>query len=107
MSEVLQQENKNEIIFKTKSLPKLGHNLKVVLSLATQEEKMAWSSGEVTSIETLHYRTGKPAIGGLFCPQLFGPINNYECICERYKGKRYDGIICEKCAVEVTISIIN
>lgn len=100
-------ESRMDGIFKVKRLPKIGNNLKVVLSLATQEEKMEWSSGEVTSIETLHYRTGKPAIGGLFCPQLFGPINNYECICGRYQGKRYDGIICEKCAVEVTTSAVR
>jgi DNA-directed RNA polymerase subunit beta' len=58
--------------------------------------------GEVTKVETLNYRTYKPEMGGLFCEKIFGPIKDWECHCGKYKTYRYNGIICDKCGVEVT-----
>lgn len=63
-------------------------------------KKRFW--GEVTRVETLNYRTYKPEPGGLFCEKIFGPIKDWECHCGKYKTSRYNGIICDKCGVEVT-----
>jgi DNA-directed RNA polymerase subunit beta' len=58
--------------------------------------------GEVTKVETLNYRTYKPEMGGLFCEKIFGPTKDWECHCEKYKTIRYNGIVCDKCGVEIT-----
>ncbi len=72
------------------------------LSLASPEQIIGWSYGEVKKAETINYRTHKPEKDGLFCAKIFGPINDYECLCGKYKRKKYKGMICEKCGVEVT-----
>jgi DNA-directed RNA polymerase subunit beta' len=72
------------------------------LKLASSEEILSWSHGEVTKPETINYRTQKPEKDGLFCEKIFGPEKDYECYCGKYRGIRYKGIICDKCGVEVT-----
>ncbi len=79
----------------------------IALSVASPEEILSWSSGEVTKPETINYRTQKPERDGLFCEKIFGPVKNWECACGKYKRIRYKGIICEKCGVEVTTSIVR
>ncbi len=74
----------------------------ISLSLASPEKIQSWSYGEVRFPETINYRTFKPEPGGLFCAKIFGPIKDYECICEKYKGPKYKKVICEKCGVEIT-----
>ena len=79
----------------------------IALSVASPEEILSWSHGEVTKPETINYRTQKPEKEGLFCEKIFGPVKNWECACGKYKRIRYKGIICEKCGVEVTTSIVR
>ncbi len=79
----------------------------ISLSVASPEEILGWSSGEVTKPETINYRTQKPERDGLFCQKIFGPVKNWECACGKYKRIRYKGIICEKCGVEVTRSSVR
>lgn|SRR6266550_637537 len=74
----------------------------ITIGLASTESILQESNGEVLKPETINYRTHKPEIGGLFCEKIFGPINNYECYCGRYKRIRFKGITCERCGVEVT-----
>ncbi len=77
------------------------------LSLASPEQILEWSYGEVTKPETINYRTGRSERGGLFDEKIFGPEKDYECYCGKYKRIRYAGIICEKCGVEVTKAIVR
>ena len=77
------------------------------LKLASPEKIMEWSHGEVTRPETINYRTQKPERDGLFCEKIFGPTKDWECACGKYKKIRYKGIICDKCGVEVTRSVIR
>ncbi len=77
---------------------------KIKLMLASPEEIRSWSNGEVKRPETLNYRTLKPEKDGLFCAKIFGPVKDYECLCGKYRGKRYEGTICDRCGVEVTLS---
>lgn len=70
--------------------------------LASPEDILSWSYGEVTNAETINYRTLKPYMGGLMCERIFGPTKDYECYCGKYKRKKYAGIVCDKCGVEVT-----
>lgn len=79
----------------------------IVLSLASPENILDWSFGEVTKPETINYRTGRSERGGLFDEKIFGPEKDYECYCGKYKRIRYAGIICEKCGVEVTKAIVR
>ncbi len=72
------------------------------LKVASPEKILSWSYGEVKKPETINYRTLKPERDGLFCAKIFGPINDYECLCGKYKKMRYKGVVCEKCGVEVT-----
>ena len=74
----------------------------VQIKIASPEEILSWSHGEVKKPETINYRTLKPERDGLFCAKIFGPINDYECLCGKYKKMRYKGIVCEKCGVKVT-----
>jgi DNA-directed RNA polymerase subunit beta' len=74
----------------------------VRISLASPEQILSWSYGEVTKPETINYRTLKPEKDGLFCEKIFGPTKDFECYCGKYKRVRYKGIICDKCGVEVT-----
>ena len=77
------------------------------LKLASPEEIFDWSHGEVLKPETINYRTQKPEKDGLFCEKIFGPSKDWECYCGKYKKVRYKGIICDKCGVEVTRSIVR
>ena len=79
----------------------------IKLKIASPEEISAWSYGEVLRPETINYRTQKPEKNGLFCEKIFGPVKDYECHCGKYKKIRHKGIICEKCGVEVTRSIVR
>ncbi len=75
---------------------------KITISLASPEEILEHSSGEVLKPETINYRTYKPERDGLFCERIFGPSKDYECHCGKYKRIRYRGIVCDRCGVEVT-----
>jgi DNA-directed RNA polymerase subunit beta' len=75
---------------------------KVAIGLASPEEILERSSGEVLKPETINYRTYKPERDGLFCERIFGPVKDYECHCGKYKRIRYKGIVCDRCGVEVT-----
>ena len=75
---------------------------KITIGLASPEEILENSFGEVTKPETINYRTYKPERDGLFCERIFGPTKDYECACGKYKRIRYKGIVCDRCGVEVT-----
>lgn len=75
--------------------------------LASPEEILSWSRGEVLKSETINYRTFKPEKDGLFCERIFGPTRDWECYCGKYKRRRYEGVICDKCGVEVTRSRVR
>ncbi len=77
------------------------------IALASPEQIMSWSFGEVKKPETINYRTFKPERDGLFCARIFGPVKDYECLCGKYKRMKYKGIICEKCGVEVTLTKVR
>ena len=86
-----------------KEQPKLQSDFKQIsIGLASPEQILEWSNGEVTKPETINYRTFKPEMGGLFCERIFGPTKDYECWCGKYKRIRYKGIVCDRCGVEVT-----
>ncbi len=75
---------------------------KITIGLASPEEILEKSSGEVLKPETINYRTYKPERDGLFCERIFGPVKDYECHCGKYKRIRYKGTVCDRCGVEVT-----
>jgi DNA-directed RNA polymerase subunit beta' len=75
---------------------------KISIGLASPEEMLEMSHGEVLKPETINYRTYKPERDGLFCERIFGPVRDYECHCGKYKRIRYKGIVCDRCGVEVT-----
>src|ERR1700674_1997062 len=77
------------------------------ISIASPDKILSWSYGEIKKPETINYRTFKPERDVLFCPRIFGPIKDYECLCGKYKRMKYKGIICEKCGVEVTLSRVR
>jgi DNA-directed RNA polymerase subunit beta' len=79
----------------------------IKLSLASPNDIHQWSFGEVTKPETINYRTQKPEKSGLFAEEIFGPSKDWECYCGKYKRIRYKGIICDKCGVEVTRSLVR
>jgi DNA-directed RNA polymerase subunit beta' len=82
---------------------KLNSNFnKIVVSLASPEQILERSHGEVIKPETINYRTYKPERDGLFCERIFGPVKDFECHCGKYKRIRYKGIVCDRCGVEVT-----
>ncbi|MBR0463987.1 MAG: DNA-directed RNA polymerase subunit beta', partial [Clostridia bacterium] len=74
----------------------------IQIGLASPEQVLSWSHGEVTKPETINYRTLKPEKDGLFCERIFGPTKDWECNCGKYKRVRNKGIVCDKCGVEVT-----
>ena len=69
----------------------------ITISLASPENILERSSGEVLKPETINYRTYKPERDGLFCERIFGPVKDYECHCGKYKRIRYKGIVCDRC----------
>lgn len=77
------------------------------LTLASPEKIMEWSYGEITKPETINYRTQRSEKNGLFDERIFGPDRDWECYCGKYRGIRYKGIVCEKCGVEITRSIVR
>lgn len=77
------------------------------ITLATPDEILSWSKGEVLKPETINYRTFKPEKDGLFCERIFGPVRDYECACGKYKRVRYKGVVCDRCGVEVTTSKVR
>lgn len=77
------------------------------ISLASPEQILSWSYGEVTKPETINYRRLRPEKDGLFCEAIFGPTKDWQCYCGKYKNIRYKGIICDKCGVEVTRSSVR
>ncbi len=77
------------------------------LRVASPEAIRGWSHGEVVKPETINYRTQKPEKGGLFAEEIFGPTKDWECYCGKYKKIRYKGIVCDKCGVEVTHSLVR
>lgn len=79
----------------------------ISLKLASPEKIAEWSHGEVTKPETINYRTQRSEKNGLFDERIFGPERDFECYCGKYKGIRYKGIVCEKCGVEITRSIVR
>jgi len=79
----------------------------IAIAVASPDQIMSWSYGEVKKPETINYRTQKPERDGLFCERIFGPTKNWECACGKYKRVRYKGVICEKCGVEVTRSVVR
>jgi DNA-directed RNA polymerase subunit beta' len=79
----------------------------IKVSIASPEIIRSWSYGEVTKPETINYRTFKPERDGLFCAKIFGPTQDFRCLCGKYKGLKYKGIVCEKCGVEVTLASVR
>jgi DNA-directed RNA polymerase subunit beta' len=80
---------------------------KIRIGIASSEDVLSWSHGEVKKPETINYRTFKPERDGLFCERIFGPVKDWECACGRYKKIKYKGIVCERCQVEVTRSKVR
>jgi len=72
------------------------------LTLASPDDVMFWSHGEVTRAETINYRTHRPEPAGLMCEKIFGPVKSYQCYCGKYRKAKFKGIVCDKCGVEVT-----
>ena len=79
----------------------------VRIALASPEQILKWSHGEIKKPETINYRTFKPERDGLFCAKIFGPTKDYECNCGKYKRMKHRGVICEKCGVEVIQSKVR
>lgn len=77
------------------------------IKLASPDEILAWSHGEVIKPETINYRSWRPEKDGLFCEKIFGPSRDYECYCGKYKKIRFKGVICDRCGVEVTTSKVR
>lgn len=75
---------------------------KIIIRLASPDDILEKSYGEIKKPETINYRTYKPEMDGLFCERIFGPTKDYECYCGKYKRIRYKGIVCDRCGVEVT-----
>ena len=84
-----------------------SHFNAIRISVASPEQIMNWSHGEVTKPETINYRTLRPEKDGLFCERLFGPTKDWECFCGKYKRIRYRGVVCDRCGVEVTRSKVR
>ncbi|MFC1802274.1 DNA-directed RNA polymerase subunit beta', partial [Patescibacteria group bacterium] len=79
----------------------------ISLKLASPEDILSWSSGQVMRPETINYRTQRSEKGGLFDEKIFGPEKDYECYCGKYRSIRYKGITCEKCGVDVVRSVVR
>ncbi|MFA3782825.1 DNA-directed RNA polymerase subunit beta' [Melioribacteraceae bacterium 4301-Me] len=80
---------------------------KITISLASPDDILTRSHGEVTKPETINYRSFRPEKDGLFCEKIFGPVKDWECACGKYKGIRYKGIVCDRCGVEVTLKSVR
>ena len=91
----------------SRETPQLNDFDALRLRVASPEVIHTWSHGEVSKPETINYRTQKPEKGGLFAEEIFGPTKDWECYCGKYKKIRYKGIVCDKCGVEVTHSLVR
>src|ERR1700729_4371715 len=91
-------------VFQPKEVPAFD---RIKISLASPDQILRWSHGEIKKPETINYRTFKPERDGLFCARIFGPVKDYECLCGKYKRMKYKGIVCEKCGVEVTVQKVR
>jgi len=91
----------------TREQPKISDFDALKIAVASPEEILAWSYGEVLKPETINYRTQKPERDGLFDERIFGPTKDFECYCGKYKKIRYKGVVCDKCGVEVTRSSVR
>jgi len=98
--------NRRTEVFK-KPAPHPTNYTGVHLKLANPDTILEWSHGEVTKPETINYRTQRPEKHGLFDERIFGPVEDYECSCKKYRGIRFKGIVCEKCGVEITRAIVR
>ena len=83
------------------NIPKRGYQ-QITIRIASPDDILNRSHGEVTKPETINYRSFRPEKDGLFCEKIFGPIRDWECACGKYKRIRYKGIVCDRCGVEVT-----
>src|SRR3990167_5971275 len=92
---------------KSKTISNINDFDSVFLKLASPDDIKEWSFGEVTKPETINYRTQRSEKNGLFDERIFGPDRDYECYCGKYRGVRYKAIVCEKCGVELTRSIVR
>src|ERR1700733_1748185 len=93
---------------KTQNINSSSNDIETIsLKIASPERIREWSFGEVTKPETINYRTQRSEKSGLFDEKIFGPDKDYECYCGKYRGIRYKGIVCEKCGVEITRSIVR
>ena len=99
--------NTNIVMHSKKGLNPLVDFNAISIKLASPEKMLEWSYGEIQKPETINYRTGRAERGGLFDERIFGPEKDYECYCGKYKRIRYKDIVCEKCGVEVTRSIVR
>ena len=72
----------------------------IQIRLASSEDILKWSHGEVKKPETINYRTFKPEKDGLFCERIFGPVKDWECACGKYKKVKHRGIVCDRCGVD-------
>src|SRR5436305_14734830 len=104
MSNLMMTNNKN---MNTSKITERDEFDSIVLKVASPERIKEWSYGEVLKPETMNYRTQRSEKNGLFDEKIFGPDRDYECYCGKYRGIRYKGIICEKCGVEITRSIVR
>ena len=91
----------------TNLVPQNTEFKKVRISLASEEDILRWSHGEITKAETINYKTLKPEPDGLFDERIFGPVKDYECACGKYKKVKHYGKKCEKCGVEIRESIVR
>ena len=107
MSTESNQEVKTSVATTKRPRRKPADLSEVSLKLAAPESILEWSHGEVTKPETINYRTQRPEKHGLFDERIFGPVEDFECSCKKYRGIRYKGIECEKCGVEVTRAIVR
>jgi len=80
---------------------------RISIKIASPEMIRSWSYGEVKKPETINYRTLKPEKDGLFCERIFGPVKDWECNCGKYKGMKYKGVVCDRCGVEITRSVVR
>ncbi|MBI4994141.1 DNA-directed RNA polymerase subunit beta' [Candidatus Peregrinibacteria bacterium] len=103
MPQTTQQQQQQQ----QQNVPTIDNFDAISVGIASPEEILSWSHGEVKKPETINYRTQKPERDGLFCERIFGPTKNWECYCGKYKRIRYKGVICEKCGVEVTRSSVR
>ncbi|HCX72131.1 MAG TPA: DNA-directed RNA polymerase subunit beta', partial [Candidatus Cloacimonas sp.] len=95
------------MIRKVKRDRKIEDYDKVRIRIASPDSIREWSHGEVVKPDTLNYRTLKPEKGGLFCERIFGPEKDYECACGKYKKKRFEDTVCDRCGVEITSSRVR